>query len=79
MTDELPSFIDHVSIGTNDFEAATAFYDKAMATIGDGLAKLTGDTWYSSKRVHIELVYEATHTFEGALPEPIERQRGGRG
>jgi len=34
MADEIPSIIHHVSVGTNNFEAATAFYDKVMATIG---------------------------------------------
>lgn len=34
MTDESPSIISHVSVGTNDFERATAFYDKVLATLG---------------------------------------------
>tara|TARA_R110002095_G_scaffold1544_1_gene7818 strand:- start:1358 stop:1762 length:405 start_codon:yes stop_codon:yes gene_type:complete len=34
MTDENPSIISHVSIGTNRFDEATAFYDKVVATIG---------------------------------------------
>ncbi len=34
MADEIPSIIHHASVGTNNFEAATAFYDKVMATIG---------------------------------------------
>lgn len=29
-----PSLISHVSIGTNDFERATRFYDKALAALG---------------------------------------------
>ena len=32
--DEIPSILHHVSIGTHDFAAAAAFYDKVMATIG---------------------------------------------
>jgi len=29
-----PSIMSHVSLGTNDFERAIAFYDKVMPTIG---------------------------------------------
>lgn len=31
---ENPSILSHVSIGTNDFERATAFYDAVVSTIG---------------------------------------------
>ena len=31
---ENPSIMSHISIGTNDFEKAIAFYDKVLATIG---------------------------------------------
>lgn len=34
MPNENPSIISHVSLGTNDFEKAIAFYDKVMASIG---------------------------------------------
>ncbi len=34
MSDESPSIMSHVSIGTNDFERATAFYDAVLATVG---------------------------------------------
>jgi len=34
MSDEYPSIISHVSIGTNDFEKALAFYDRVLATVG---------------------------------------------
>ena len=34
MADENPSIMHHASIGTNDFEAATTFYDIVLATIG---------------------------------------------
>ena len=34
MPDENPSIISHLSIGTNDFERATAFYDRVLATLG---------------------------------------------
>jgi|AP95_1055475.scaffolds.fasta_scaffold604683_1 catechol 2,3-dioxygenase-like lactoylglutathione lyase family enzyme len=34
MADENPSIIHHISIGTNNFDSATAFYDKVMETIG---------------------------------------------
>ncbi|OGB20554.1 MAG: glyoxalase [Burkholderiales bacterium RIFCSPLOWO2_02_FULL_57_36] len=33
MADENPSMISHVSIGTNDFDRALAFYDKVLATL----------------------------------------------
>ncbi|MFC3231033.1 VOC family protein [Marinibaculum pumilum] len=29
-----PSILSHVSIGTNDFDRATAFYDRVLATLG---------------------------------------------
>lgn len=31
---ENPSIISHVSIGTNNFQAAAAFYDKVLSTLG---------------------------------------------
>ena len=34
MSDEIPSIISHVSLGTNDFARATAFYDTVLATLG---------------------------------------------
>ncbi len=34
MADENPSIISHVSIGTNDFDKAAAFYDPVMAALG---------------------------------------------
>jgi len=34
MPDDNPSIISHVSLGTNNFEKAIAFYDKVMATLG---------------------------------------------
>ncbi|MCP4182865.1 MAG: VOC family protein [Hyphomicrobiales bacterium] len=34
MGSENPSIMSHVSIGTNNFDAATAFYDLVMPTIG---------------------------------------------
>ena len=34
MADENPSILSHVSVGTNDFDKATAFYDRVLATIG---------------------------------------------
>ena len=34
MAEDIPSIIHHFSIATNDFERATAFYDRTMATIG---------------------------------------------
>ncbi len=34
MPNGTPSIMSHVSIGTNNFEAATAFYDQVMPTIG---------------------------------------------
>ena len=32
--DEMPSILNHVSIGVNDFDRATAFYDKVLGSIG---------------------------------------------
>lgn len=34
MNDDVPSIISHLSIGTNDFERAVAFYDAVLATLG---------------------------------------------
>lgn len=34
MSDENPSMLSHVSIGTNDFDKAIAFYDRVLATMG---------------------------------------------
>ena len=34
MADDIPSILSHVSIGTNDFERARAFYDKVLAPLG---------------------------------------------
>lgn len=34
MNDSNPSIVSHVSIGTNDFPRAVAFYDKVMPAIG---------------------------------------------
>lgn len=34
MSDENPSVVSHISIGTNDYLRAQAFYDAVMATLG---------------------------------------------
>lgn len=34
MADENPSIISHVSIGTNDFDRAVAFYDRVLPALG---------------------------------------------
>ena len=34
MSDDSPSIISHVSLGTNDFERATTFYDRVLSTLG---------------------------------------------
>ena len=34
MSNENPSILSHISIGTNDFERAVVFYDKVLATLG---------------------------------------------
>ncbi len=34
MNDDVPSILAHVSIGTNDFARAAAFYDAALGAIG---------------------------------------------
>lgn len=36
MSDDNPSAISHVSLGSNRFEAAAAFYDAVLATLGIG-------------------------------------------
>ncbi len=34
MSDDIPSILSHVSLGTNDFAKATAFYDAVLVTLG---------------------------------------------
>jgi catechol 2,3-dioxygenase-like lactoylglutathione lyase family enzyme len=34
MSEPNPSLLSHISVGTNDFERATAFYDAVMPTLG---------------------------------------------
>ena len=34
MSDDIPSVMSHVSVGTNDFERAASFYDEVLATLG---------------------------------------------
>lgn len=34
MADDIPSILSHVSLGTNDFARATAFYDAVLPTLG---------------------------------------------
>lgn len=34
MSDDIPSIVSHISIGTNDFDRAIAFYDAVMPTVG---------------------------------------------
>jgi catechol 2,3-dioxygenase-like lactoylglutathione lyase family enzyme len=34
MSEANPSMMSHVSLGTNDFEAAVRFYDRVLATLG---------------------------------------------
>ena len=34
MSQDVPTIMSHVSVGTNDFPRATAFYDKVLSTIG---------------------------------------------
>lgn len=34
MADENPSILSHISVGTNDFDRAVAFYDKVLLTLG---------------------------------------------
>lgn len=34
MSDDIPSILSHLSIGTDDFERAVAFYDAVMPTVG---------------------------------------------
>ena len=34
MSEEIPAILHHVSVGTNDFDQASAFYDAVLTTIG---------------------------------------------
>lgn len=34
MADNNPSILSHISVGTNDLERSSEFYDKALATLG---------------------------------------------
>ena len=34
MDSDNPSIISHISVGTNDFDRAVAFYDRVLATLG---------------------------------------------
>lgn len=34
MADDVSSIIHHISIGTNDFDRAIAFYDRVLSTVG---------------------------------------------
>ncbi len=34
MSDQNPSILSHVSLGSNRFDEAAAFYDQALATLG---------------------------------------------
>lgn len=34
MSDENPSILSHVSLGTNDLDTASTFYDKALTSLG---------------------------------------------
>jgi len=34
MTDDIPSILSHVSVGTNDFARAVAFYDAVLPVLG---------------------------------------------
>ena len=34
MAEDVPSILSHVSIGTNDFDRAVAFYDNVLPTLG---------------------------------------------
>lgn len=34
MADDIPSIISHISLGTNQFDKAVAFYDKVLPTLG---------------------------------------------
>lgn len=36
MSDEIPGIISHTSLGTADFDRATAFYDAVLKTLGCG-------------------------------------------
>ena len=44
MTDDNPSIVSHVSIGTNDFTRALQFYDRVLPTLG--ARPLYGEPYY---------------------------------
>ena len=47
MTIENPSILSHISLGTNQYDKAVAFYDKVLATIGSKkLLEFPGATAY---------------------------------
>ena len=46
MSDDIPTIMSHVSVGTNQFEKALEFYDKVLATLG-------------ARRIHEELQVKA--------------------
>ena len=50
MDNENPSIISHISIGTNNFEAAVAFYDKVLSALGyEQMMKYPGAVAYGKK------------------------------
>lgn len=50
MENENPSIISHISIGTNNFEDAVAFYDEVLSTLGyEQMMKHPGAVAYGKK------------------------------
>ena len=50
MDNENPSIISHISVGTNNFEAAVAFYDKVLSALGyEQIMKYPGAVAYGKK------------------------------
>ena len=68
MANEIPSILHHVSLGTNDFERAGAFYDAVMVPLG-------------ARRI-MELPFALAygkHFPEFWLGKPLDEQRAGAG
>jgi len=51
--DNNPSILSHVSIGTNDFERAIAFYDAVLPTLG--CKRLMEHPLFSHALIHVVL------------------------
>lgn len=65
--DDNPSILSHVSIGTNQFERAVAFYDKVLPTLGcKRIMEHPGAVAYGTQIGFIAPTKEAVHAFHEA-------------